>query len=183
MFMANTTIKTNWQPCLLAGQRTEKKIKEYFLKTLRFSSIDIMEGNFPDYDLRCFKERNGDVEITTFEVKQDFKGDHTNNLAFEFECKGKPSGLAVTKADYWIHCRRDTVYIFCTSVLKEYLKANWKYFRVVYGGDDMASKMVLVHKNMISAMINFEAIEANKFDWFSENNDVDNIHNSARVSV
>ena len=28
---------------------------------------------------------------------------HTGNAVFEFTSRGKPSGIAVTQADYWVH--------------------------------------------------------------------------------
>lgn len=42
------------------------------------------------------------VEVK-FEVKADFKFAETGNIALEFECWDKPSGLAATGSDVWIH--------------------------------------------------------------------------------
>lgn len=36
------------------------------------------------------------------EVKTDFQASRTGNLYIEFECWGKRSGLATTKADFWV---------------------------------------------------------------------------------
>lgn len=36
------------------------------------------------------------------EVKTDFQASRTGNLYVEFECWGKRSGLATTKADFWV---------------------------------------------------------------------------------
>ena len=36
------------------------------------------------------------------EVKTDFQASRTGNLYIEFECWGKQSGLATTKADFWV---------------------------------------------------------------------------------
>ena len=38
----------------------------------------------------------------TFEVKCDYGATTTGNLFIEYESRGKPSGLAVTKADWWV---------------------------------------------------------------------------------
>ena len=36
------------------------------------------------------------------EVKTDFIASRTGNLYVEFECWGKRTGLATTKADFWV---------------------------------------------------------------------------------
>jgi len=41
------------------------------------------------------------LEGATIEVKSDSWMARTGNIAIEFESRGKPSGLAVTEADYW----------------------------------------------------------------------------------
>ena len=37
------------------------------------------------------------------EVKKDDWTVRTGNIAIEFECRGKPSGIQVTEADFWCH--------------------------------------------------------------------------------
>lgn len=37
------------------------------------------------------------------EVKKDDWTVKTGNIAIEFECRGKPSGILVTRADFWCH--------------------------------------------------------------------------------
>lgn len=55
---------------------------------------------FKDWDVKiswCWKE-------TTYEVKRDFKSQETWNIAIEFRCNNKPSGIFASKADYIIYC-------------------------------------------------------------------------------
>jgi hypothetical protein len=80
----------------------------------------------------------------------------TGNVCFEYECRGKPSGIAVTQADWWVHLLTvgDDVrgcFVMPVPRLKAFLR--WAYsmegvsqynFKRVVGGDDNASKMLLV---------------------------------------
>lgn len=42
-------------------------------------------------------------ETVKVEVKKDDWTTKTGNIAIEFECRGKPSGISITKADFWCH--------------------------------------------------------------------------------
>lgn len=78
----------------------------------------------------------------------------TGNICFEYECRGKPSGVATTQSDYWVHLLTlDGVsfggYIWPTTYLKQWLRKVWTRpifygARIVAGGDDNASLMLLV---------------------------------------
>lgn len=72
----------------------------------------------------------------------------TNNIAIEFESRGKPSGIAVTQADYWFHNlisngKLVASLVFPTKTLKNYVKKH--DLKVVKGGDDLSSKLYLVN--------------------------------------
>jgi hypothetical protein len=73
----------------------------------------------------------------------------TGNIAIEYECWNKPSGIKATESDYWFHnlCVGDNE--FCTLVFKtEVLRTivdKLDYFKTVSGGDNNASKMYLVN--------------------------------------
>lgn len=72
----------------------------------------------------------------------------TGNIALEYECNNKPSGINATQSDYWIqilakgddnHC----MLVFEVSKLKEIVnKYKEKYTRMV--GDRNASKCVIL---------------------------------------
>tara|TARA_Y100001951_G_C11294609_1_gene274653 strand:- start:2151 stop:2552 length:402 start_codon:yes stop_codon:yes gene_type:complete len=72
----------------------------------------------------------------------------TGNLAIEIECRGKPSGLAATEAEYWMHILEVNGKEFCSLLfpvhaLKTLLKGI-KNPNIVNGGDDNAARLVLV---------------------------------------
>jgi hypothetical protein len=71
----------------------------------------------------------------------------TNNIAIEFESRGKPSGIMTTQADYWFHnlvIEGEIVatLVFPVDKLKKYIK---KYTpSKVSGGDDNTSRLYLI---------------------------------------
>ena len=85
------------------------------------------------------------VRNSTMEVKSDRKWKSTGNIAIEFECNGKPSGIAKTEADYYgINlCYGDAYWghlIFPTDRMR--ILASKCEQR--YGGDGGRAKMYLV---------------------------------------
>ena len=73
----------------------------------------------------------------------------TGNIAIEVAYRGKPSGLATTEAKYWLHILEINGQEFCSllfpvDVLKASIKALKPSYRIVMGGDDNQSKLVLV---------------------------------------
>ncbi|HIB77447.1 MAG TPA: hypothetical protein EYO58_07495 [Flavobacteriales bacterium] len=58
------------------------------------------------YDLEIGKEGERIVDSLfkdkRIEVKRDSWVGRTGNIAIEYESRGKPSGIATTKAEYWI---------------------------------------------------------------------------------
>jgi hypothetical protein len=73
----------------------------------------------------------------------------TGNIAIEYECYGKPSGIAATESDYWFHnlCIEDEVFatlVFDTNSLKRIID-NLDYKKSVSGGDNKAARMYLLN--------------------------------------
>ena len=73
----------------------------------------------------------------------------TGNLAIEYECYGKPSGINATESDYWFHnlCVGDEVFatlVFDVNSLKRIID-NLDYKKTVSGGDNNASRMYLLN--------------------------------------
>ena len=73
----------------------------------------------------------------------------TGNIAIEYECWNKPSGIKATESDYWFHnlCIGDEEYctlVFKTDTLRKIVD-KLDYFKTVSGGDNNASKMFLVN--------------------------------------
>lgn len=74
--------------------------------------------------------------------------ERTGNHFVEYECRGKPSGIAVTEAEFWalMLVREDETIVMTYIVPIERMKAlarkHWKNKTI--GGDDNLSKGVLV---------------------------------------
>ena len=105
--------------------------------------IDLKYGQIrEDHISTMFKEKK--IEVKT-ERDWWYK---TGNIALEYECNNKPSGINATQSDYWIqilakgddnHC----MLVFEVSKLKEIVnKYKEKYTRMV--GDRNASKCVIL---------------------------------------
>ena len=92
----------------------------------------------------------------------------TGNIAIEYECYGKPSGINATDSDYWFHnlCVGDEVFgtlVFETKMLKKIINAsiNANQVRSVSGGDHNASKMYLMNiQNLFSQNIIKKSIDS-----------------------
>ena len=73
----------------------------------------------------------------------------TGNIAIEYECYGKPSGINATESDYWFHnlCIGEDVFatlVFDTNSLRRIID-NLDYKKSVSGGDNNASRMYLLN--------------------------------------
>jgi hypothetical protein len=136
---------------LKLGQKYEQKLLELlpydsFTHKVGYSKKkDItLDGFNKNYDLTITKD-----DITTkYEVKSDRRAINTLNLALEFECRGKPSGIMTTEADiyaYFIIKPDDLfdLYLIPVEDLKKLIEEK-KYKRLVNGGDGWLSKMYLI---------------------------------------
>ena len=105
-----------------------------------------MNYNF-DLDLRDGLKGESDVGKIlldpTIEVKTDFMTKSTGNIVVEFNYRGKDSGIAISKAQWWLFnlAGLDTMILIRTSRLRQLVL---KGYPVVRGGDDMASSMFLI---------------------------------------
>ncbi len=75
----------------------------------------------------------------------------TGNIAIEVRYKGNPSGISTTDSNVWIHLlsyegKIESGFIFNVGKLKKRIKEllNDKIARLVMGGDDNRSQLVLV---------------------------------------
>lgn len=84
-----------------------------------------------------------------FEVKEDFMCGATGNVAVEYSCRGKDSGIAVSNADYYIykiHLKDRVDYMLLNAgELKRAIKAR-NYFRTVNGGDKGSNSLCYLFK-------------------------------------
>ena len=117
------------------------------MKALSDWDIDLNFGLLNEEKIRDIFEGGHTIEVKTERNKWHSSG----NIAIEIEFRGKPSGLSITKADYWMHVlsledEMQMALLFSVSKLKELVKKTIRMpdAKIVYGGDDGASKLVLV---------------------------------------
>ena len=125
-----------------------------------------------DIDLEYGKVREQQVADMLQDKKIEVKSERdvwqkTGNIAIEYECYGKPSGINATESDYWFHnlCIGSETFatiVFDTASLKRIIN-NLDNKRVVSGGDHNASKMYLLN---LQKLFSSDVIKA-----FKENND------------
>jgi hypothetical protein len=102
------------------------------------------DKKFSDWDVKYFHGDN----MMTCEVKADTLNIITGNIAIEFESNNVPSGISVTKADYYAifaHNPRSEViqwWFIPTDVIREKIKEQ-KYEKIIYGGHNNLSKMYI----------------------------------------
>lgn len=91
----------SFNKCLNVGGNVEKEVCELLKrKLIPESTIEKIEGYKKEYDLLCnFPQK----EVVRFEVKDDEMSSETSNIAIEYECSNKGSGISTTKSDYWVH--------------------------------------------------------------------------------
>ena len=121
--------------------------------------MPLTEGYCKEFDLDLEFGRLGEQFVEDMQVgnkKIEVKTERdiwktTGNIAIEIRYKGNPSGLSTTDSTVWIHllCYNGTIeggFIFSVPKLKETIKSllNDKIARLVMGGDDNMSQLVLI---------------------------------------
>ena len=75
-------------------------------------------------------------QVTKLEVKSDYKTWETGNIFVEVQCRGKPSCLSITKAEFYVFNVPPFLYLVPVPLLKNICL---KYPTLTKGGDDNAS--------------------------------------------
>lgn len=138
----------SWVADLALGESRQ----ELFLKLVEYDDAEIMKGNFKPYDIRL---KYGD-ETTTIECKADRLTVSTGNIAIEYRCSGKPSGITSTEADYWAIFIEGTreYYLIPTHEITTAIHER-KYTRTTRGGDGYRSEMYLFPRTIFSAYMDY----------------------------
>lgn len=123
------------------GEEAQKR----FVKTLISKGfiVDFMaEGDFPDYDIKL---TNG----KTYEIKADRKAEETGNIFLETSYRGEASGLAYTKADFFVVISENFALIAKTMDVLRFVVSKPMLCRAIYGaGDDGNSVGFLVKEDL-----------------------------------
>jgi hypothetical protein len=130
--------------------------KKYEMELLKYLDYDIYktkDGLFKEYDLKIYKNNKS----IRYEVKADRLSYKTNNIAIEYECSKKDSGITKTTSKYYAYFiikpnDNYDLYIIPTKDIKTFIKEN-KFIRIVLGGDNYNSKMYLFNVNIFKNFI------------------------------
>ena len=103
-----------------------------------------------DYDFIC--------KNTSYEIKADRMAYKTNNVAIEYKCNNKPSGISSTKSKYYIYFivkpdNTHTAYMIPTDDIKKLIEDK-QYHRNIRGGDGYRAQMYLFKINLFNKYIN-----------------------------
>jgi hypothetical protein len=112
--------------------------------------VDLQYGQEGERWLTWLGTDQAKVEVKT---ERDTWAD-TGNAVFEYESRGKPSGIAVTQADYWMHIFKEKdqavmCFMWRMTELKDFLRFVFtqpaRYgARICKGGDDNTSSVILI---------------------------------------
>jgi len=101
-----------------------------------------------EYDLKLGQEAEDSIaEIFNekrIEIKRDMMAKKTGNVFIEYESRGKPSGIARTKAEVYCFVVEDLVLFYPTDKLKELIRPMLGSSRDIMGGDNNTSKGILL---------------------------------------
>ena len=108
---------------------------------------DLEFGKLGEDFVKNFQSENNKIEVKT--ERDIWKT--TGNIAIEIRCRGKKSGISVTEAQTWIHLlsyknKIEGGFVFQTKYLKDKIVEMHKNktIKIVMGGDDNMSQMVLI---------------------------------------
>jgi len=125
----------------LAKQKKKTKRREGNTNSNKFD-IELQYGQVREKRIADILE-NEKIEVKT--ERDIWK--KTGNIAIEFESRGKPSGIAVTEAKWWVHVLADKeddycMLLFPTDKLKKIARKHFS--KAINGGDNDTSKFVLL---------------------------------------
>ena len=105
--------------------------------------IDLDFGQVYEQKIKDLFEGDGSIEVKT---ERDIWAD-TGNMAIEIRSRGKPSGISITEAKWWVHVLADKeddycMLLFPTDKLKKIARKHFS--KAINGGDNDTSKFVLL---------------------------------------
>ncbi len=101
-----------------------------------------------------------DYDFSINDIKYEIKLDnnlHKSNMICEFKSRGKPSGISITKADYYGIKSGNTYYIIPVKYIKDLITNN--SFKVIEAGYNKYSSCYLIPANNFKEFIIKQTIE------------------------
>jgi len=118
---------------LKVARKTEIEVAKIIEKSLNAEILEF--GNTNKWDILALI----DGKEVSYEVKEDFMCWKTGNVAVEYSCRGKSSGIETTEADFYIYkinFENDRIeYVMHTTEAIKKMIAKNLYFKKVNGGD------------------------------------------------
>ena len=100
------------------------------------------------YDLKIGRLKESELgrilTRKTIELKRDLQAHKTGNVFIEYASRGKPSGIATTKSDYYCFCIRKSFILIGTTSLKKRCRKYIDTELDINGGDLDSSKGILL---------------------------------------
>ena len=111
---------------------------------MKYSSSFTHDLNFGEKGEDWINEIFNDGKL--IEVKSDRLAHKTGNVYIEYECRGRPSGIATTTAHYWIYRieENNIAIIIPTERLKVICRKYFTDGKIMLGGDNNLSKGFLI---------------------------------------
>lgn len=124
----------NFKSDLPISKATDQQISDYLCANQGMTQVSTCNTNA--YDL-LMKDSTG--KQFTIETKEDFTCERTGNVGVEYHCRGKPSGISVSQADFYYYKIHEpggiiSLYKIPTAELKAMI-AQRLYCRDITGGD------------------------------------------------
>lgn len=127
--------QTKFKKDLKTGKKYENIALELIQKT--YPKAYIIDGYCKEWDIYIPELKIG------VEVKRDEQYKVTGNFYVEYFCNNKPSGISTTQSEYYF-IYLDKLYVIETSKLKEKCRSYIDTYKDKPGGDDMASKGIIL---------------------------------------
>jgi len=102
----------------------------------------------------------------TYEIKTDVYPRDTGNIAIEVECRGKPSGLSVTRADFFVTYFKNQgeIWNIQTSKLRDLIKNGNFYLKENAGDAGSNTKLYLMKKVIVRPFFKVHKIDRNNLN-------------------
>ncbi len=126
------------------ANKTEMQVADIICSKTGYALEEV--GKDHKYDLKFYRFKSlVEKEVFTVEVKEDFTCKTTGNVGLEFECRGKPSGISTSEANYYCYKIHEPsgkigLYLIKTKDLKT-LITDKLYKRIINGGDVGSNSM------------------------------------------